>query len=218
MNKHKLVGFLFLLGLTTFIAFQPLKARSPRETIRAEFDKIQALLGDTSYHKGKNIANLRKKIIDKMGPLFAFREMTLRALGPHARMATESQVKKMTKLFRELLKVMYVERLTGRLAETEKKFKLKKVEIIGEELKGQYARVKSVVYFELDEVQKNIPLNYSMVNRGDTWKIYDVHVQNISLISNYRSQFTEIINNISINGLIKNLKNRVKMLKNDPGE
>ena len=80
-----------------------------------------------------------------------------------------------------------------------------KIDYTGKTLDGDYAEVRPVVVRPTDR----LPMNYPLINEAGSWKVYDVVIEGVSLISNYRSQFSRIINESSYAELRRRLKNRV---------
>ena len=110
----------------------------------------------------------------------------------------ESQ-KRFVALFARLLKVNYIDKLetyTGEEVLYEK-----------EVIKGKYAEVRTQI---VKKTKEKIPVNYRMIDKGDSWKIYDVVIEGISLVKNYRSQFEEILNRSSFSELLRTLEEKVE--------
>jgi phospholipid transport system substrate-binding protein len=84
-----------------------------------------------------------------------------------------------------------------------------RIDYTGEVVDGQYAEVRTVVVRPNDR----IPLNYRLLNEGGTWKVYDVVIEGVSLVSNYRSQFSRILNESSYAELVRRLKIKVSELR-----
>jgi phospholipid transport system substrate-binding protein len=103
-------------------------------------------------------------------------------------------------LFSELLENTYADRI---LAYTDEKINF------GDEvaLKKNRVEVKSTIF---TKDNKSVPLNYRMIRKNETWRVYDVVIEGISLVQNYRSQFREILATNSPQDLIDTLKEKVK--------
>ena len=83
-----------------------------------------------------------------------------------------------------------------------------RIDYTGEILSGDNAEVRTVVV----KANDRIPLNYRLMNEGGTWKVYDVVIEGVSLVSNYRSQFSRIIHESSYAELVRRLKTKVSEL------
>ncbi|MFB6344679.1 MAG: phospholipid-binding protein MlaC [bacterium] len=177
----------------------------PSDILRQKSQKVLDIIGDTAYRTPEQINRVRDQLIREVKPLFGFREMTLRSLGHFARQLNSEQINQLTDLFQQLLEKVYVERLTKHLTETNKPLKIKSFKITGEERKGRYARVHSKLSFLKGDKSTSVQVNYKMVNRHGEWKIYDLEVEDLSIISNYRDQFTEILTNYSVDYLMKKI-------------
>jgi phospholipid transport system substrate-binding protein len=124
--------------------------------------------------------------------------MAKRSLGPQWGKLSAGQQSEFVRLFAELLEASYsdkIERYAQRV----------KIDYTGEVMDGQYAEVRTVVVRPNDR----IPLNYRLLNEGGTWKVYDVVIEGVSLVSNYRSQFSRILNESSYAELLRRLKTKV---------
>jgi phospholipid transport system substrate-binding protein len=137
-------------------------------------------------------------------PHFDFRAMTQLAVGRYWREATPAQQKSLEEAFRTLLVNTYTSALS--VAATGKE----SVEVKPAENKGgNDAIVRTVIRAP---GKQPVAVDYRMANGADGWKVYDVIVENLSLVTNYRSTFATEIQKSGIDGLVKTLENKNREL------
>lgn len=142
-------------------------------------------------------------------PYTDFATMTRMAVGPAWRKATEAQRTEIMQLFRKLLVSVY----SGALKEASDY----KVELNASR-PSQDPRL-TIVRTKLVASQRDpVQLDYRLLNKNNQWKIFDVCVGGVWLVENYRSQFASVIGNSGIEGLIAQLKDRVKKLEANKGK
>jgi len=139
-----------------------------------------------------------KRIVD---PYFDYQEMAKRSLGPTWGKLSAGQRHEFVQLFAQLLEASYSDKI-------EKYAQRVKIDYTGEILDGEYAEVRTVVVRTNDR----IPLNYRLMQEDGSWKVYDVVIEGVSLVSNYRSQFSRIIHESSYAELVRRLKTKVSEL------
>lgn len=185
-------------------------------TLATDMVPPDVLVRDTSKEvleivkKDKDIqAGDRKKILDlvetKILPHFNFTRITRLAVGKHWRTATPEQQQMLVKEFRTLLVRTYSTALTN--------YKGQAYEVKAADIKGDDATVK----VEIDQPGgQPIMIDYTLEKTPQGWKVYDIVVAGISLVTSYRSTFSNEINSSGIDGLIKTLA--VKNEKLESGE
>ncbi|MFZ5449805.1 MAG: MlaC/ttg2D family ABC transporter substrate-binding protein [Thermodesulfobacteriota bacterium] len=173
-------------------------AGPPTEVVRQVIEKALDVLQNPSYGKSEK-RRLVKGIVD---PYFDYREMAKRSLGTSWGKLSGGQQAEFVNLFSELLEASYSDKI-------EKYAQRVKIDYTGEILDGEYAEVRTVVVKPNDR----IPLNYRLFKAGGNWKVYDVVIEGVSLVSNYRSQFSRIIHESSYAELVRRLKTKVSELQ-----
>ena len=136
-----------------------------------------------------------KQIVDRR---FDYREMAKRSLGAPWNRLNNSQRDEFVKLFAELLEASYSDKIDRYARHV-------KVDYTGESLEDGYAEVRTVVVRPNDR----IPLTYRLHNESGGWMVYDVVIEGVSLVSNYRSQFSRVISESSYAELLRRLRNKV---------
>lgn len=190
------VAFLAALGLSVSVFAQEVE---PDQLIKTVTDEVLNIVrNDKDIQSGstkKAVALVEAKVL----PHFNFTRMTQLALGREWRNASPAQQKTLTDEFRTLLVRTYSKALTEYRSQTieYKPFALKAGET--------EAKVKTQVN---QSSGKPIPLDYSLEKSGAAWKVFDIEVAGVSLVTNYRETFNNEIRNGGIDGLIKTLQSK----------
>jgi len=173
-------------------------AADPKEVAKQVIDKALSIINDPAYAgpaKKQQRHDLVKQIVDRH---FDYREMAKRSLGATWNSLSNPQREEFVRLFAELLEASYADKI-------DRYVKNVRIDYPGERLDGEYAEVPTVVVRPNDR----IPLTYRLHNESGTWMVYDVVIEGVSLVSNYRSQFHRIISESSYAELVKRLRNKV---------
>jgi len=184
------VAALVLGGLS--VAF----AGVPTDTVRDYTDAVVKVLEDPALkaedRRAERRAAVRKIAID----IFDVQETARRALGPHWQQRSPQEREEFVQLFAELLERTYINKIDL--------FGGEKLRFTEEKLDGDHAVVRAKV---ITKQGTEVPVEARMINRsGNRWQIYDIVIENISLIGNYRSQFDRIIRSSSYGELAKRLR------------
>jgi phospholipid transport system substrate-binding protein len=188
-----------VLGLTLqlLVGVGGVWAGPPTEIARQVIEKALDILQNPSY-QGEARRQMVKRLVD---PYFDYQEMAKRSLGPTWGKLNAGQRQEFVQVFAQLLEASYSDKI-------EKYAQRVKIDYTGEILDGETAEVRTVVVRANDR----IPLNYRLLKEGDTWKVYDVIIEGVSLVSNYRTQFSRIIHESSYAELLRRLKTKVSEL------
>ena len=195
MNKGY-AGVILILVVLLTIPVQGYAA-TPKETVETGVNKVLGTLKDPAFKaKSKNdqIAHLG----DVISTIFDFKELSRRTLGRGWKKMNADQQKEFVELFRELLQGVYADRL---LAYSDQKVIFDKETM----LKKGRAEVQS--YLQTSDGQK-IPLFYRLTNKSGSWKVYDVIIEGVSMVKNYRTQFREILSKNSPEKLLQILRDK----------
>jgi phospholipid transport system substrate-binding protein len=189
------------LILTFILALAPgtAMAGEPTDIVKSTIDNVLRLLSDPALKsQKKHRRQMIKRTIDRH---FDYEEMAKRSLGQPWRSLSRAQQVEFVQLFGELLEASYsdkVERYTN-----------EKVDYISERQDDGYAEVRTVVLRANDR----IPMDYRLFKTGSRWMVYDVVIEGVSLVSNYRSQFGQIIRQSSYGDLVQRLRTKVNELQ-----
>lgn len=197
--KTRSLIFILMLMVIPFISFSLIFAQlSPKEQVKITVDNVISILKNPKY-KGKEKANKRREALrTEIGKIFDFEEMAKRSLGVYWRERTPHERKEFVELFKDLLERSYSGKIESYTDE--------KVLYLDEKIdNNQYAEVRTRI---ITSDKKEIPIDYRLFFNGKEWKVYDVVIEGVSLVSNYRSQFNKIIRNHSYQELIKRMKSK----------
>ena len=180
-----------LVGLVLFVSATPARAGAPTDQVRQYTDQVMKLLDDPAVQGADRRAAVRKAAIE----IFDVQETAKRALGRHLQMRTSAEREEFVQLFADLLERTYINKIDL--------YRGEKVVYTNEAIDGDYATVRARV---VSKQHGEIPVDAKLLRRGDRWLIYDIAVENISLIANYRAQFDRIIRTASYQDLVSRLK------------
>lgn len=191
----KWVVGIVMLGLAAGIA----AAGEPLEKIRETVDAVLAVLEDETLQAPEGRELRRQKLRQAVYQRFGFEEMARRALGRHWRDLSADQQQEFVGLFSDLLERSYVGKIESAGAGSKVEYTRETADEDG------FASVLSVITSRLDS---QIEVEYRLLQRnGNTpWEVYDVVIEGVSLINNYRSQFNNIIHRTSYDGLVNQLR------------
>ena len=195
--KRQLTGFIVLMALVLMMPLPGLAA-TPKETVENGVNKVLATLTDAGF-KAKPKDQQLAQLTDVIGSIFDFEELSRRTLGREWKKMNSAQQKEFIDLFRQLLQGVYADRL---LAYSDQKVIFDKETMLK---KGQ-AEVQS--YLQTSDGKK-IPLFYRLTDKSGSWKVYDVIIEGVSMVKNYRTQFREILAKESPEKLLQILRDKV---------
>ena len=196
MNKL----FTAVILILTVVLVIPLAgyAATPMETVKTGVDKVLATLTDPGF-KAKPKDQQVAQLTDAINTIFDFEELSKRTLGKGWKNMNDAQQKEFVQLFTELLQGVYADRL---LAYSDQKILFDKEDT----LKKGIAEVQS--YLQTSDGKK-IPLFYRLTDKSGSWKVYDVIIEGVSMVKNYRTQFREILAKDSPEKLLEILRSKV---------
>lgn len=180
------------------LAVVPAWAGAPTDTVKEYTDAVVKVLEDQSLKEVDRRAAVRKLATEA----FDVQETARRALGPHWQQRTPAEREEFVGLFADLLERTYIAKIDLYGGE--------RLRFLDEKIDGDIATVRGKV---TTKQGTDVPVEARMHKRGDRWLIYDVAIEGISLISNYRAQFDRIIRTSSFAELVKRLKNKGEFLQ-----
>jgi len=205
-EKFLRLHWAWLIGILYFLVPPPVIAGAPTDETRASVDKILAILKIPELRSDGRKKERREKLRAVIYPRFDFPEMAKRSLGSHWSRRPPQEQQQFIKLFTDLLENSYVETIESYNGE--------KIAYIREKQDKDHAEVFTNIVTTKGE---GFSINYNLHLVGGEWKIYDIVVENISLINNYRSQFNRILVNGSFNELLKKLQAKTPEIKGSKG-
>jgi phospholipid transport system substrate-binding protein len=185
----------------------PAWAGMPTDQLRAQIELVIKTVEDPNL-KTEAKAGERRAVMRKIaGETFDFQEMARRALARHWQARTPAEREEFVKLFADLLERAYVSKIENYGGE--------KIAFNGDTIDGEAALVKTKI---VTKQGTDIPVDYRMLKRSDRWLVYDVVIEGVSLINNYRNQFNKIIQTSSYQALVDRMKNKQGDLADDKGK
>jgi phospholipid transport system substrate-binding protein len=176
-------------------------AGAPTEQLRTQVDKVLKLLDDSAL-KAPDKAKERRTAVRKVADdIFDFGETAKRSLGRHWAARTPEERDEFVKLFGDLLERSYISKIELYGGE--------KIQYVGDKIEGDTAFVQSKL---LTKTGSEVPIEYRMLRKGERWLVYDVVIEGVSLVANYRTQFNKIIQTSSFQDLVKKMKTRQEEL------
>jgi phospholipid transport system substrate-binding protein len=189
----------FAVAIGLLLASLPVAwAGPPTDTVREYTDAVQKVLEDPALRKEDRRASVRKIATEA----FDVNESARRALGLHWQQRTPAEREEFVQLFGDLLERTYIAQIDLYSGE--------RLRFTEEKLDGNLAIVRAKL---VTKQGTEVPVEARMNRKGERWLIYDVAIENVSLISNYRSQFDRIIRQNSYPELVKRLRNHGEMLQ-----
>lgn len=184
-------------ALAVFVTFTlhgaPVYAGAPTAEIQSAVEKALAILRDPKLQSEAK----RKALREALYPKFDFAEMARRSLGSHWQRRSAEERSEFVKVFTELVESSYMSSIESYSGE--------KVIVNGERQDKEYAEVDTKI---ADKKGEAISVVYKLRQNGGAWKIYDVVIENISLVNNYRSQFNRVIAQSSYDELFRKMKDK----------
>lgn len=195
--KSKFALQFILLGIIILCNGSPVRAGEPTEAIRVAVNQGIEILKSGDIKDKKQREQVVNRLRELVYPLFDFEEMAKRSLGPHWRRLTPQQRKEFVVVFTELLEKTYADQIDL--------YEGQKVVYLNEKLDQGYAQVDTRVIGKNDEAFSVV---YKLHRTNGKWTIYDVVAENISIVNNYRSQFSRVIAKSSFEELVKTMKEK----------
>jgi phospholipid transport system substrate-binding protein len=179
-----------------FWAFPAVAAESPTAQVREKVDKVMKILNDPALKGNKE--KRRQMVTNIVEDMIDWQEVGRRALAQHWRKRSPQEKDEFLNLFRDLLKRTYSEKLDIYAGE--------QIIYVSEIVEGNKAVVKTKVINKKKEQEYSV--DYRLIQKGEKWLGYDVIIEGISAVNNYRVQFNEVITGSSYESLVKRMKTR----------
>ena len=188
---------LFFSSIFLFFNVLPGNAKEPTDQVKNTIDKVISILNDKELKKPNKTEERRSKLRKAVGERFDYEEMAKRSLALHWQKLNPKERKEFTELFGELLERSYINKIES--------YSDEKILYIDESIEPDYSIVKTKI---VTKRNVEIPLDYRLMRVSNQWKVYDVVIEGVSLVSNYRTQFSRIIRSHSYAELVKRLKTK----------
>jgi len=185
------VGILYLL--VAVLA----RAGGPTDELRAAIEKAQMILNDSKLKPAGKKAERLDKLRQVIQPKFDFTEMAKRSLGTNWQRRNPEEQRDFVKVFTDLLENAYVDSIDSYDGE--------KVVFTNEKQDKEYGEVNTKIVTKKGE---EFSVNYKLHQASGNWKVYDVVIENISIVNNFRSQFNRVIAKSSYEDLLRTMKEK----------
>ena len=190
-----LVSLLFLLFY--LLLPSPSRADSPTEQVRATVEKVLTIVGNPKLKSEAQQKGLRAQLAQAIYPRFDFTEMAKRSLGPHWGRRTSEEQREFVIIFAGLLEKLYVNRIES--------YGSGEVVYAREVEDTNYAEVHTKIVSKTGE---DFSINYKLHLVKADWKVYDLVIEDISLVNNYRFQFDRVIARSCFEDLVRRMKEK----------
>jgi phospholipid transport system substrate-binding protein len=195
MIRHRSFVIAALLG--ALLVGRDASAGPAVDQLKNAVDRVIKTLDDPAMKAEGKAAERRESVRKIANEIFAWDETAKRALARHWQGRTEAQRQEFVKLFGDLLERAYISRIENYGGE--------KINYLGDTVDDDTAMVRTKI---TTKGGSEVPIDYRMLKRGDRWLVYDVVIEGVSLVSNYRTQFNKIIQTSSYEELVKKLKSK----------
>ena len=172
-------------------------AGAPTDQLKAQIERTVKILDDPELKKPGKQRDRRAAVRQVANDIFDFSETAKRSLARHWAARSQAEREEFVQLFGDLLERSYISKIELYGGE--------KIKFVGETIEPDGAIVRTRLVTRQDT---EIPIDYRMHARGDKWLVYDVLIEGVSLISNYRTQFNKIITTSSYQELVKKMKSK----------
>ncbi len=197
--RHGGIALKTVLALALLAGLGAAPVAGPTAQIRGAIDRTIEILKRPDLKSKARAAERRNLLRNEIRPVFDFEEMSKRSLGPNWRQRTPKEKADFIGLYTELLENAYLGKIES--------YRGEKIEYVGETIDLPYAVVKTLI---VTAKSQEVRVDYRMIRAGDQWRIYDVVIEGVSLVNNYRSQFSSILQNSSFEGLLTKLRSTIK--------
>lgn len=197
----RLVFMVFMVVVWVGLAVVPGFAGAPTDSMKATIDEILRIIREKELKQPGKTEERRQQLEKVVGARFDYQEMSRRALGAPWNTLSDQEKQEFVGLFRTLLTNSYADKIETYSGEG--------VQYLNERTEKDYAEVRTKVLSGKTE----IPLDYRLINKAEDWRVYDVVVDGVSLVNNYRGQFAKILRASSYSDLVDQLRKKSDKLK-----
>jgi phospholipid transport system substrate-binding protein len=201
LNRRNIIMVLLATGLLT-LSPAALRAGVPTDQVRQTADRVLSVLQDSRLKSPDKQQERRAQIRQIIANRFDFGEMAKRALGSNWQKVSNDERREFVELFTELLEKSYADQIES--------FNGEKIVYGRENVSQDQADVNTKIVTKKGE---EIAVNYKLRSNAGDWKVYDVVIEDISIVNNFRSQFNRILANASFAELLKKLQSKSVEIK-----
>jgi phospholipid transport system substrate-binding protein len=172
-------------------------AGQPSDQLKTQIDRVVRILENPELKKESKVLERRRAVRKVAEEIFDFGETAKRSLARHWQSRTPAEREEFVKLFADLLERSYISKI--------ELFNGERIQYLGDQADGDLALVRTRI---ITKQGTEIPVDYRMLKKGDRWLVYDVVIEGVSLVQNYRTQFNKIIQTSSYQELVKKMKTK----------
>lgn len=197
MNWLRMGAMVLAGALVVGVSSAPAAAGVPTDQLKGAVERVLKTLDDPTLKGEARLGERRVAVRKIANEIFDFSEIAKRSMARHWQPLSEAQKNEFVGLFADLLERSYISKIETYGGE--------KIQYTAERADGEFATVSTRI------ITKNgteVPVDYRMIKRADRWLVYDVSIEGVSLVSNYRTQFNKIIQTTSYNELLSKLRNK----------
>jgi phospholipid transport system substrate-binding protein len=196
--KRQVLAWIMMTVMALFAFPLQVSAGTPQQIIEAQVNKVLDVLREPASEGESGKKAKEEKIWSIFDSIFDYAELSKMTLSRNWKKLNGDQQKEFEELFRKLLGNVYMDRILA--------YKDEKVAF---ERETMLSADKAEVQTKIRTSTKEIPMNYRMIAKNDQWKVYDVIIEGVSMIKNYRSQFNDILAKKPPEELLKILRKKV---------
>jgi phospholipid transport system substrate-binding protein len=193
-TQIRVPGICLLILISCLLLPSPAAAGSPTEQMRTTLDKVLSIVRNSNSNSKED---LRAQLEEVIYPRFDFTEMAKRSLGSHWGRRTSEEQREFVRVFTGLLGRTYADRIESYTSQN--------ILYTREVEDKSYAEVDTKI---VTDKREELSINYKLHSVNKEWKVYDLVIEDISLVNNYRSQFDRVIARSSFEELIRIMKGK----------
>jgi phospholipid transport system substrate-binding protein len=195
---------LWLWGAFCLLAWAPAAGASgpgPTEQLKGAIDRVLVVLEDPALKAPARAAERRRAIRRIAEEIFDFEETARLAMAQHWRALAPEQQREFVTLFTDLLEQAYMSKIEMYGGE--------RIQYVGERVQGDYATIATRL---TTKKGTEVPIDYRALRQAERWRVYDVSIEGVSLVANYRTQFNSLMRTSSPEQLLARLRSRVQQM------
>jgi len=171
---------------------------NPLAAVKASVQEILRILKDPELGVPARKEERQKQVVAVVDNAFDFREMAQHTMAGHWEKQTPAEQDRFVELFSQLVKNRYIDKIDNYTGQ--------EVVFTKERVQGD----KALIYSTLVDKGTDIPIIYRLFKKGDTWLVFDLKIENVSLVANYREDFFSIIKKDGYNALVKRMEEKLQ--------
>ncbi|MDJ0830888.1 MAG: ABC transporter substrate-binding protein [Desulfobacterales bacterium] len=198
MRRFLPLMVVFLIGWN-----QPALGAEPEDTIKTAVEETLSIMKNPKYQGEENRAQLQEAVWKQIQAVFDYPAISQGALAINWRKFTPAQRREFTHIFAKLLKITYLKQIKAEYHDVQ-------IEYLGQDM---ITEKRAIVKTSLKRKDAEVPIDYKMRLSKGEWRIYDINVEGVGLIKNYRAQFQQILKSHDPSQLIAQLKRKVDLFE-----